>query len=410
MAEEGRRGAEEGSEKGPGQAYQVFVVMEDLVDKLKLLQYEDGFIKGWGFKPLPRHYFAIPTNPGEQFYAFTSLCAWLITKCGKSFDQPQEYDDPNATISNILDEVRRLGGAVDFPPSKLKQGCGEHAVYILDKLADEAMTSSSFTWDKPVYPEEEMEEETMVDDDAELTLNKVEDELMMDDDDEIEEEETFLDLEGLKKQSMKNESEGSKPVEIMESTTDAAEWKLEVERVLPSLKVHIKADNKDWRAHFEQMLQHRDGIEHSLTESRGHLDKLHQEITRTLEKIGSREKYINNQLENLLQEFRAMQDQLAQAKEKYREGSGGVTERTRDLALITEELEQVKSEMEERGTSMTDGTPLVKIKQALTRLKTEMTQMDIRMGVVEHTLNQAKLKDKSNMQRDMNKPASDEQY
>ncbi|XP_066282808.1 intraflagellar transport protein 57 homolog [Branchiostoma lanceolatum] len=410
MAEEGRRGAEEGSEKGPGQAYQVFVVMEDLVDKLKLLQYEDGFIKGWGFKPLPRHYFAIPTNPGEQFYAFTSLCAWLITKCGKPFDQPQEYDDPNATISNILDEVRRLGGAVDFPPSKLKQGCGEHAVYILDKLADEAMTSSSFTWDKPVYPEEEMEEETMVDDDAELTLNKVEDEMMMDDDDEIEEEETFLDLEGLKKQSMKNESEGSKPVEIMESTTDAAEWKLEVERVLPSLKVHIKADNKDWRAHFEQMLQHRDGIEHSLTESRGHLDKLHQEITRTLEKIGSREKYINNQLENLLQEFRAMQDQLAQAKEKYREGSGGVTERTRDLALITEELEQVKSEMEERGTSMTDGTPLVKIKQALTRLKTEMTQMDIRMGVVEHTLNQAKLKDKSNMQRDMNKPASDEQY
>ncbi|XP_078590345.1 intraflagellar transport protein 57 homolog [Branchiostoma floridae x Branchiostoma japonicum] len=410
MAEEGRRGAEEGTEKGPGQAYQVFVVMDDLVDKLKLLQYEDGFIRGWGFKPITRHYFAIPTNPGEQFYAFTSLCAWLITKCGKHFDQPQEYDDPNATISNILDEVRRLGGAVDFPPSKLKQGCGEHAVYILDKLADEAMTSTGFTWDKPVYPEEEMEEETMVDDDAELTLNKVEDEMMMDDDDEIEEEETFLDLEGLKKQSMKNESEGSKPVEIMESTTDAAEWKLEVERVLPSLKVHIKADNKDWRAHFEQMLQHRDGIEHSLTETRGHLDKLHQEITRTLEKIGSREKYINNQLESFLQEFRAMQDQLAQAKEKYREGSGGVTERTRELALITEELEQVKSEMEERGTSMTDGTPLVKIKQALTRLKTEMTQMDIRSGVVEHTLNQAKLKDKSNMQRDMNKPLADEQY
>ena len=30
----------------------------------------------------------------------------------------------------------------------------------------------------------------------------------------------------------------------MESTTDAAEWKLEVERVLPLLKVHIRTDNK----------------------------------------------------------------------------------------------------------------------------------------------------------------------
>ena len=30
----------------------------------------------------------------------------------------------------------------------------------------------------------------------------------------------------------------------MESTTDAAEWKLEVERVLLLLKVHIRTDNK----------------------------------------------------------------------------------------------------------------------------------------------------------------------
>ena len=31
---------------------------------------------------------------------------------------------------------------------------------------------------------------------------------------------------------------------MLESTIDAAEWKLEVERVLPMLKVHIRGDNK----------------------------------------------------------------------------------------------------------------------------------------------------------------------
>lgn len=31
---------------------------------------------------------------------------------------------------------------------------------------------------------------------------------------------------------------------ILESTTDATEWKLEVERVLPQLKVTIKTDHK----------------------------------------------------------------------------------------------------------------------------------------------------------------------
>ena len=42
-------------------------------------------------------------------------------------------------------------------------------------------------------------------------------------------------------------------------------------------------------------------------------------------------------------------------KEQYRQASGGVTERTRSLAEITEELDKVKQEMEERGSSMTDG-------------------------------------------------------
>jgi estrogen-related receptor beta like 1 len=43
----------------------------------------------------------------------------------------------------------------------------------------------------------------------------------------------------------------------------------------------------------------------------------------------------------------------------------------------------------------------VKIKQSLTKLKQETVQMDIRIGVVEHTLLQSKLKEKCNMTRDM---------
>lgn len=36
----------------------------------------------------------------------------------------------------------------------------------------------------------------------------------------------------------------SKPEEILESTTDAVDWRLEVERVTPQLKVTIRTDNK----------------------------------------------------------------------------------------------------------------------------------------------------------------------
>ncbi|KAG7246073.1 hypothetical protein CRUP_005146, partial [Coryphaenoides rupestris] len=68
---------------------------------------------------------------------------------------------------------------------------------------------------------------------------------------------------------------------------------------------------------------------------------------------------------------------------------------------VSEELEEVKQEMEEKGSSMSDGAPVVKIKQSLTKLRQEVVQMDIRIGVVEHTLLQAKLREKNNMTRDM---------
>ena len=67
-----------GGEGGPGLAYMPFVVMEDLLDKLKLLNYEEQFVKDLKMRPLTRHYFVIQTNPGEQFFLFTSLAAWLI--------------------------------------------------------------------------------------------------------------------------------------------------------------------------------------------------------------------------------------------------------------------------------------------------------------------------------------------
>ncbi|XP_034053960.1 intraflagellar transport protein 57 homolog isoform X2 [Gymnodraco acuticeps] len=401
MADEGRRGEEDG---GPGAVHQVFVVMESLLEKLKVLNYEEEILAKHNMKNLSRHYFVsspfLAVNPGEQFFLFTVIAAWLINEAGRPFTAPQEHDEPNATVSNILSELRAFGVKVDFPPSKLKSGSGEFVCLVLDRLAEEALKRKGFSFRRPDYPAETTEEESVVEDDAELTLSKVEEEMIEEPDDE---EENVMDLEALKLRTCPTDTEASsKPEEILEATVDAAEWSLEVERVLPQLKVTVRTDNKDWRIHVEQMHQHRDGIKSSLKEATSYLDRLQEDVGKTLEKVSSREKYINNQLESLIQEYRGAQAKLSQAKERYQQASGGVTERTRVLAEISEELEKVKQEMEEKGSSMSDGAPVVKIKQSLTKLKQEIIQMDVRIGVVEHTLLQAKLKEKSNMTRDMN--------
>merc|ERR1711983_442073 len=128
------------------------------------------------------------------------------------------------------------------------------------------------------------------------------------------------------------------------------------------LKITVKNDTRDWRIHLEQMHQYRSGIDESLTLTKNNLDKLYSEISKTLEKISSREKYLNSQLEGQLSEYRTLSQASAQNKEQYKQVSGGVTDRSRVLAQITDEIESLKSEMEERGSSMTDGSPLVNIR------------------------------------------------
>lgn len=53
-----RRGPEEEAEEldgGPGLAYMPFVVMDDLLDKLKLLNYDKEFLQEHRMKPVNRY-------------------------------------------------------------------------------------------------------------------------------------------------------------------------------------------------------------------------------------------------------------------------------------------------------------------------------------------------------------------
>lgn len=143
-----------------------------------------------------------------------------------------------------------------------------------------------------------------------------------------------------------------------------------------------------------------------------------KEITGNLEQVESRERHINLQIEAPLTSYRQMSQVcqvsgvhcstceniwsivekyllqvLAQAKEQQRQAGASLVEKTRALAQLTEELEGVKAEMETRGSSMTDGAPLVSIKRALARVRREIGGMDVMIGVLQQGLLQAAVKD-----------------
>lgn len=199
-------------------------------------------------------------------------------------------------------------------------------------------------------PREREEEAEVIEDESEINLDRVEEEMLAAYSDDSEEENIFHigDLNA-------NKTYQKQELEVT-GNVDLEAWKLELERVLPQLKVTIKSDSRDWRSHLEQMKTHRSNIDQSLTMTKTNLDKLHNEITVTLEKIANRERYLNKELEHVLDEYRMLQDQLSKVKETYKNISGGVTERTRQLASLTDKMETIKQQMEERGSSMTDGS------------------------------------------------------
>ncbi len=111
--------------------------MEDIVDMLKLLNYESLFCKqkysfpssnlfSRGFKPFSRSFFAVPsTNPSEQFMQFVQLVSWLLEVGGQKVSGWGKYDDPTTASQNMILELKKMGIELDMPASKLKTGNGE---------------------------------------------------------------------------------------------------------------------------------------------------------------------------------------------------------------------------------------------------------------------------------------------
>eukprot|EP00962_Isochrysis_galbana_P035370 scaffold12123_cov128-Isochrysis_galbana.AAC.4 len=72
--------------------------------------------------------------------------------------------------------------------------------------------------------------------------------------------------------------------------------------------------------------------------------------------------------------------------EEYQKNSDTINALTNELHSVSEDLSRVKEKMDSRGASMTDTAPLVKIKGALSKLRAETKQLEIRIGVLTHTL------------------------
>lgn len=363
---------------------EMLILNDEIVDMLMLLDYDGrGQFCDKEMLPMSRSYFChSASNQALQFKYFSQLCAWLFKKVNIEAAWGK-YDDPHTISTSLCVLLKDVGIDSDFPPGKLKQGCGDGVLHILHSLVKFVMERLSFRYQQPVYPDEGLADEAEVDDVAAIGSDIDEEEGLQNAEDE---DVLFADEKPV-------HAEESDTFEgVLETTIDPQQWALELERVAPRLKVAISSDPKEWREHLVQTKSYQEVIEDTFPDAKSGLDQLHKELEALTDRIQSKEAFINSQFDHRAIEFKNSQLELTQVTQVYNASNENVMNLQIELKTVSEELDEVKSKMESLSTTVTDTGPIIKIKDAFQRLRGETRQIEVKIGVVGHTLMQAKLR------------------
>ncbi|EPY41937.1 hypothetical protein AGDE_01986 [Angomonas deanei] len=358
------------------------VSMQTILDKLRILNYESSFCTSVKppFKPLDQFYFTAPStvdNTNAQFYYFTSLCAWLINLCGRKFEAPGQFDDPNASATTILAELKEMNvSAPNLSPNRIKQGSGETVLILLSALVDQALTHKGFQFRPVDYSKMEKYDELgdVADGDEDADMDQVEDNVVIDSDDE---DEVYVRATGEK--STKEDS-----AQIV-SSVNPEEWNLEVERVAPLLQVRAE-NTDDWRSRVESSSVLLNAIEKIYPDVRQMLERLADDMGKSKERIQKREQTLAQQFSELVEGYRVKLRELNTSRDSANVANQSVQQLTMELNQISEVLDQTKADIEDRETKISDTTPLMQVKEAVNKVQEEIKQMALRIGVLQNSV------------------------
>lgn len=271
---------------------------ENTIEKLKILGYESSYCKKLTKKPFSRVHFSIAlTNAAHQFSDFIGICAWLCTEITAKTDtfKIESNDDPNVIVNKLMLALRQLDFRSSFPPQKLRTPYGEPVCMVLDFLTDKALAARDFEYKLPIHQGVDEMEQTAPEDDEN-------DEVI--DDEAIggigEDNEVFYEDASRLETS---QSIDSSQHHIIHAMIDPVEWKTELERVAPKLRLAAAFSATEWRSHVDQTISTKATIEKLMERSSGELHAMNKMISEELGQLRMKEKYVNNQHDSLCLEF-----------------------------------------------------------------------------------------------------------
>jgi estrogen-related receptor beta like 1 len=360
-----------GDQKPPDE----YILMRQIYDNLQFLDYEVAF------DPVKRHlpylttvYFAVPGQSAkEQFDYFAALCIWLMqTYLGSTIDTPSEYDEPAQVADNLILALPAIGFKLNFASSKLVPGHGLAVCTILDAIVRQTIKKRKFTPNSLRV----VAGAGGNDDDVKIVGEDDETDAIVDDavDVQSDDEDTrhVVDF----------------PMDGMPKVIDSMDLKAEATRVAASLQIRIPAAKSDWRAHFSQMNQHQASMVECMTRLSPILSKVGGEVTKAIQAIQTREKTLNARFETSISDYADRASRLASVEARHKSRVTEVNSLQTELNAVITKLGSVKDDLSVKQKVVSDNSPLMKIKQAIAKLREQIKALELRSAILQRSLTQ----------------------
>ena len=116
-----------------------------------------------------------------------------------------------------------------------------------------------------------------------------------------------------------------------------------------------------------------------------------EELQEALATVATRESSLNTSYAGKVKEWGVAAEAAATLTLTVNAAQARVTGLSAELASVGEAMEEVKAAMDERGSTMSDASPLIRIKAALSTLRSESKDLDLQLGVLGHAVMQQRL-------------------
>jgi estrogen-related receptor beta like 1 len=136
-------------------------------------------------------------------------------------------------------------------------------------------------------------------------------------------------------------------------------------------------------------------VQQDLPDVRSKLEKIADEVTKDLEKISKKESIFKTRHDEQTGDYKEIASEMKENTEEFNRLTNRVKELESELYDIDEKLDEIKKS-EQGSDKISDTSPLLKIKKAITKVKNDIRSIDIRIGVVSNTILQNKLKERNN--------------